>query len=129
MSGPQVLALGAAALGAAGGAAVVMGESSALIAAASAAPIVGPGTLKLIDALQKAGPGMDARISAVSRWLPPGQKAIRQTLEGGAQMFSGGAGKNARQVIMNVDGSTVVNAFNVAKKTYEHVTTIVPRVP
>jgi len=48
---------------------------------------------------------------------------------GGAQMFTGGAGKNARQVIMNADGSTVIDAFNVAKKTYEHVTTITPKVP
>ncbi|MCC7002721.1 MAG: hypothetical protein IT357_11250 [Gemmatimonadaceae bacterium] len=124
-----MLALGAAALGAAGGAALVMAGSSALIAASTAAPIVGPGTLKLIDALHKAGPGMDARVSALSKWLPSGQKAIRTTLEGGAQMFTGGAGKNARQVIMNADGSTVINAFNVAKKTFEHVTTITPKVP
>ena len=71
--------------------------------------------------LEKAGPGMGPRIDAVLRWLPQGQKALKTTLEGGAEMLSGGAGANARQVILNPDGSTIVKAFNVAKKTYEVV--------
>lgn len=112
--------------GAAASAGLLSVSARLMATAAAAAPVVGPSTLKLIDALQKAGPEMDSRISAVSRWLPSGQKAIISSLEGGAKMLSGGAGARARQVILNTDGSTVVKAFNVSKKTYEVVQTITP---
>lgn len=79
-----------------------------------------------MDALEKAGPGMEARIAAVSSWLPKGEKALQKLLEGGARMLSGGACPRHRQIILNADGSTVVKAWNVAKKTYEVVRTITP---
>jgi len=123
------LALAAAALAAVGGATLVMGGTSGMIVAARAAPIIGPGTIKIIDAIQKAGPGLDARASAVMRVLPQHNKAIQTTLEGGAKMLSGGTGEKARQVILNPDGSTVIKAFNVVTKTYDHVITIDPKVP
>jgi hypothetical protein len=88
---------------------------------------VGPGTQRLIEGLEAAGPAMEARIEAVARWLPEGQRALMTTLEGGARMLSGGAGARARQVILNPDGSTVVKAFNVARETWDVVKVITPQ--
>lgn len=125
-SGREALVLGGLAIGAATGGVGIAIALTSSIAVAPVAAGVGPGTLKLIDALKKAGPSMDARVSAVSKWLPEGQKALQTTLEGGGRMLSGGAGARARQVILNADGSTVVNAFNPTKKVWEMVETITP---
>lgn len=90
-------------------------------------PVIGQGTMKLIDALERAGPSMDARIQAVSSWLPKGQRALMTVLDNGGRMLSGGAGERARQIILNPDGSTVVKAWNVADKTWQVVRTIEPQ--
>jgi RHS repeat-associated protein len=98
----------------------------ALGLAAAAAPAVGPGTQRLIGMLQDAGPSMNARIQAVGQWLPKGQRALMTTLEGGSKMLSGGAGPNARQVILHPDDRTTVKAFDMVRKTYEVVREITP---
>ncbi|MGH9817008.1 MAG: RHS repeat-associated core domain-containing protein, partial [Candidatus Acidiferrales bacterium] len=90
-------------------------------------PTIGPGTQRLIEALEGAGPGMDARIQAVAQWLPQGQRALMTTLEGGAKMLSGGAGERARQIILNPDGTTIIKAFNVGRETFETIRVIAPQ--
>jgi RHS repeat-associated protein len=122
--GVAAFALGGAIAGATLGFGAELAVAGSAAGATATGTAVGPGTLKLIDALEKAGPAMEARIGAVSSWLPAGQKAIQTTLEGGARMLSGGAGERARQVILNTDGSTVIKAFNVQKEIYEVVKTI-----
>jgi hypothetical protein len=79
-----------------------------------------------MEMIQEAGPGMEDRIAAVSRWLPAGQRALMTTLDGGARMLSGGAGANARQIILNPNDETVIKALNVTKGVYEVVKTIKP---
>ena len=76
---------------------------------------------------ENAGPAMEARIEAVARWLPQGQRALMTTLEGGGRMLSGGAGERARQIILNPDGTTIIKAFNVSSETFETVRVITPR--
>jgi hypothetical protein len=93
---------------------------------AAAAPSVGSKTQQLIGMLEDAGPTMNARIQAVAQWLPKGQRALMTSLEGGSKMLSGGAGANARQVILNPDGKTTVKAFDMVRKTYEVVKEITP---
>jgi hypothetical protein len=77
--------------------------------------------------LEEAGPSMAARIDAVSKWLPQGQRAVMTALENGGRMLSGGAGERGRQVILNPDGSTVVKAWNVAEEAWQVVKTITPQ--
>lgn len=87
---------------------------------------VGKGTERLVSALQQAGTSMDARITAVSHWLPPGQRALMTALDGGARMLSGGAGANGRQVILQPNGETLVKAADLAKNTFEVIAHIKP---
>jgi hypothetical protein len=96
-------------------------------ATASTAPVVGQKTMELIDGLERAGPSMDARIQAVSSWLPKGQRALMTVLDNGGRMLSGGAGERGRQIILNPDGSTVVKAWNVADRTWQVIRTIEPQ--
>ena len=115
----------------AGAAVLTLGAAVPLMAAATtgtagAAPALGTGTERLVGMLEEAGPSMDARIQAVSAYLPTGQKAVMTALEGGARMLSGGAGSRATQVILNADGSTVVKKFNTAKEIFEVVKEIKP---
>ena len=115
--------------GAAGGAiglGVGLFSGAGAAVATGAAPAVGKGTERLIGMLEQAGPSMDARIRAVSEYLPAGQKAVMTALEGGSRMLSGGAGSRATQVILNGDGSTIVKKFNTAKEAFEVVKEIRP---
>ena len=86
-------------------------------AAAAAAPAAGM-TAKIIDAVQKAGPGVDQRAAAVMQALPRGFTAIGSRLPDGGLMLQGGSGNSLRQVLMHTDGSTVVRAFNAASNTW-----------
>ena len=124
--GVAAFAIGGAVAGATLGLGAKLAVAGSAAAATATGTAVGPGTLKLIDALEKAGPSIDARIGAVSSWLPAGQRALQTTLEGGGRMLTGGAGERARQIILNPDGSTVVKAWNVGKETWDVVRTITP---
>jgi hypothetical protein len=97
-----------------------------MVDGASEGLAIGKGTLSLIKALEEAGPTMEGRIGAVSKWLPQGQKAIMTPLENGGYKMSGGVGARARQILMNPDGTTVVKAFNTTKKEYQIIKTITP---
>ena len=114
-------------LGTAGAYALSLRAPMLAMGAAGSAPVIGAGTQKLIGMLEEAGPSMQARGNAIMSWLPRGQTALLQTLEDGSQMYSGGAGQTARQIILNTDGSSVVKALDVAKGTYEVVKTITPQ--
>ena len=123
-------AVGVATVGAFGVMAATSSAMALTMVATRLAPAgvaMGKGTEKLIDVLQEAGPGMDQRILAVSRWLPAGQRALMSSLEGGARMLSGGAGERARQIILNPNGETIIKALNVTSKTYEVIATIKPK--
>jgi RHS repeat-associated protein len=117
-------------VGAGAGAAVGLGVglfgggSAAGVAAAGVT--VGPGTQRLIQSLEAAGSSMAGRIEAVSKWLPAGQRALIQEVEGGV-MMSGGAGSRARQIIIEEGGRTVVKAFDVTRKAYETIKVIEPK--
>ncbi|HEX8850736.1 MAG TPA: hypothetical protein VF761_14495 [Gemmatimonadaceae bacterium] len=131
----EKVGLGLLGLGAALGGVGIMAATEATVAtttmvatrAAPAGVAVGKGTQRLIDMIQEAGPSMDARISAVSQWLPRGQRALMTVQENGTRILSGGAGQNARQIILQTNGQTTVTALNVAKKTYEVIATIKPQ--
>ena len=87
---------------------------------------MGKGTQKLIGLLEEAGPSMDARVKAVSAYLPPGQRAVMTSLENGARMLSGGSGSRATQVILNADGSSIIKKFNLETKIFDIVKEITP---
>jgi RHS repeat-associated protein len=116
-------------IGAGSGAAIGLGVGllggGSAVGAVGAGVTVGPGTQKLIASLEAAGPAMGARIEAVARWLPAGQRALMTEVEGGV-MLSGGAGARARQIILEEGGRTVVKAFDVTKKVYETIRVIDP---
>ena len=121
---------GAATLGAGGallaGSTTTLATSMTVMRFAPAGLAIGKGTERLVNMLQNAGTSMDARIKAVSSWLPAGQRALMTSLEGGARMLSGGAGERARQIILQPNGETIVRAFNVGQKTYEVIAVIKP---
>jgi len=125
-AGPMAAGVLIGGLLAVGGAAVGNFIVRLLPAAAPAAPVVGKGTMRLMEMIEEAGPDLEARTTAVARWLPTGQRALLTPLADGARMLSGGAGANARQIILYPNGETVVKALNVAKNTYEVVRVIKP---
>ncbi len=113
-------------LAAAAPALLTAGSEGGAALAGGAGLKIGQSTERLIGMLEQAGPSMDARMAAVSKWLPAGQKAVMTTLEGGARMLSCGAGQRGRQVILEASGRTVVRAFNVASETWQTIRVIEP---
>jgi len=120
-AGAAVLTLGAAVPALAAATTTTAGTATATAAASG-------GTLQRIgNALEAAGPGMDARVTAVARIIgAQGKEVLMQDLPEGAKLLSGGAGPRHGQVILNADGSSVVQAYNVAKDVYETVRNIKP---
>ena len=70
---------------------------------------------------------MSARISAVSAQLPPGFEAFMRT-DGvsGAVTLSGGVGNGLRQIVLNVDGSSIIRAFDAGNNAWSIVKEIRP---
>lgn len=128
MSGPEVLGMGLAAVGAAGVGLGIMAATGSSIAASSTlatASATGASlTGGIVNALQRAGPDVAARRDAVLELTKKLDVVHLKELANGAIKISGGTGSRLREIYLDADGSSVVRAFDAAKDMWRTVATI-----
>lgn len=80
-------------------------------------------TAKIIGGIEKAGSSMEGRTQAVSEVIKsrPGQKVLMNIATDGTRVLSGGAGQNHRVITLYPDGRSVVQAWDVASKSFKVV--------